>query len=126
MERNIEQRYAIKFCVKLNETATETFERLKRAYGDDVLSKAQVFRWHKAFKEERENVEDEHRSGRPSTGKSDENVEPVGYLVATDRRWTVRFVANELNMNKNAVHQILTDHLDMRKVCAKMVPKHRT
>jgi uncharacterized cysteine cluster protein YcgN (CxxCxxCC family) len=72
MERNIKQRYAIKFCVKLKETATETFEKLKRAYGDEVLSKAQVFRWHKAFKEGRENVEDEHHSGRPSTVKSDE------------------------------------------------------
>jgi hypothetical protein len=29
-------------------------------------------------------------------------------------------------MNKNAVHQILTDHLDMTKVCAKMVPKNLT
>jgi hypothetical protein len=49
IERNIEQRYAIKFCVKLNETATETFKKLKRAYVDEDLSKAQVFRWHKAF-----------------------------------------------------------------------------
>jgi hypothetical protein len=90
------------------------------------LSKVQVFRWHKAFKEGRENVEDEHCSGRPSTVKSDENVERVRSLVATDRRLTVRFVANELNMNKNADHQILTDLLDMRKVCAKMVPKNLT
>jgi hypothetical protein len=44
MERSIEQRYAIRFCVKLKETATETFEKLKRAYGDEDLSKAQVFR----------------------------------------------------------------------------------
>jgi hypothetical protein len=124
MERNIEHRYAIKFCIKLKETATETFEKLKRAYGDEVLSIAQVFRWHKAFKEGRENVEDEHRSGRPSTVKSDENVERVRSLVATDRRLTVRLVENELNMNKNADHQILTDNLDMRKVSAKMVPKN--
>jgi hypothetical protein len=106
MERYIKQRYAIKFCVKQKEIATETFEKLKRAYGDEVSSKAQVFRWRKSFKEGRENVEDEHRSGRPSTVKSDENVERVRSLVAADRRLTVRFVANELNMNKNDVHQI--------------------
>jgi hypothetical protein len=29
----IEQRAAIKFCVKLKETATETFEMFKSAYG---------------------------------------------------------------------------------------------
>jgi hypothetical protein len=84
----------------------ETFEKLKRAYGDEVLSKAQVFRWHKTFKEGRENVEDEHCSGRPCTVKSDENVERVRSLVATDRRLTVRFVANELNMNKNGTRTI--------------------
>jgi hypothetical protein len=29
--RNLEQRCAIKFCVKLNENATETYEKLKLA-----------------------------------------------------------------------------------------------
>ena len=27
-------------------------------------------------------------------------------------------------MNKNAVHRILTEHLHMRKICAKLVPKN--
>jgi hypothetical protein len=38
---------------------------LRKAYGDAVFSSAQVFRWHKAFKDGRESVEDEQR-GRPS------------------------------------------------------------
>ena len=32
MQENIEQRYAIKFCVKLNKSATETFATLTEAY----------------------------------------------------------------------------------------------
>jgi len=32
-ERNFEQRCAIKFCVKLGENGTETFNKLKQAYG---------------------------------------------------------------------------------------------
>jgi hypothetical protein len=36
-----------------------------------------VFRWHKAFKEGRENVEDDPRSGRPISSTNDENVEVV-------------------------------------------------
>jgi hypothetical protein len=31
----MEQRAAIKFCVKLKKTATETFEMLKSAYGEE-------------------------------------------------------------------------------------------
>jgi len=34
MEENIEQRYAIKFCVKLNKSATKAFASLAEAYGD--------------------------------------------------------------------------------------------
>ena len=57
MQENIEQKYAIKFCVKLNKSATETFASLTEAYGDATLSTTMVFKWHKAFKEGRENVE---------------------------------------------------------------------
>jgi len=38
MQENIEQRYAIRFCVKLNKSATETFASLSEAYGDTTLS----------------------------------------------------------------------------------------
>jgi hypothetical protein len=63
-ETNLKRRCAIKFCVKLNENATETYEKLKRAYREHTLLRAQVFRWHKAFLDGHENVEDEPRSGR--------------------------------------------------------------
>ena len=59
MQENIEQRYAIKFCVKLNKSPTETFASLTEAYGDATLSRTMVFNWHKAFKEGRENLEDD-------------------------------------------------------------------
>ena len=51
MQENIEQRYAIKFCMKLNKSSTETFSSLTEAYGDATLSRTMVFKWHKAFKE---------------------------------------------------------------------------
>ena len=68
--QKFEQRCAIKFCVKLGESATVTYENLQRAYGEHSLSKAQVFRWQKFFLEGREQVEDEPRAGRPSTTKN--------------------------------------------------------
>ena len=124
--QKFEQRCAIKFCVKLGESATVTYEKLQRAYGEHSLSRAQVFRWHKSFLEGREQVEDEPRAGRPSTSKTDDNVERVMSLVRSDRRLTLRMISSELNLNGFTVHQILTQDLDMRKVCAKMVPKNLT
>ena len=110
-ERNFDQRCAIKFCVKLGEIGTETFNKLKQAYGEHALSRSQVFKWYKAFSEGRESIKDEPRSGRPSTSKTDNNVEIVRALVRSDRRLTVRMIASELNLNHTTVHQILTEEL---------------
>jgi len=77
MQKNIEQRCAIKFCVKLKKSATETFASLPEAYGNATLSRTMVFKWHKSFKEGRENVEDEPRPGRPISSTNDQNVEVV-------------------------------------------------
>ena len=65
--QKFEQSCAIKFCVKLGESATVTYEKLQRTYGEHSLSRAQVFRWHKSFLEGREQVKDEPRAGRVST-----------------------------------------------------------
>ena len=110
--QKFEQRCAIKFCVKLGESATVTYEKLQRAYGEHSLSRAQVFRWHKSFLESREQVEDEPR------------VERVRSLVRSDRRLKLRMISSELNLNQFTDHQILTQDLDKRKVCNKMVPKN--
>jgi hypothetical protein len=72
-----EQCCAIKFCVKLGESATETYENLQRAYREHSLSRAQVFRWHKSSLEGLEQVEDKHHAGRTSTSKTDNIVERV-------------------------------------------------
>ena len=76
--QKFEQRCAIKFCVKLGESATVTYEKLQRAYGEHSLSRAQVLRKHKSFLEGREQVEDEPQ-------KKDDNVERVQSLVRSDR-----------------------------------------
>jgi len=54
-----------------------------------------VFNGHKAFKEGRENVEDNPRSGRPISSTNDQNVEVVRAVMATDRRMSVRMTAGQ-------------------------------
>ncbi|GFX97679.1 protein GVQW3 [Trichonephila clavipes] len=87
-DNNFEHRCAIKFCFRLGHNATETFAKLQQAYGDSVLSRAQVFRWFKAFSEGRESIEDEPRSGRRSVSKTAENAIRVRDLVRSDHRLT--------------------------------------
>lgn len=121
--KKMEQRINLKFLVKLRKSPTECFKLLKEVYGKDVMSRARVFEWHKRFKSGREEVEDDPRSGRPSTSKTDENIARVKQLVRSDRRLTVRMMADDLGLKRESVRTILLDELGMRKVCAKMVPK---
>ena len=87
------------------------------------MSRTRIFEWHKRFREGREDVEDDPRSGRLTTSRTNENVERVREKVRSDRRLTVRMIADELNMNSERVWRIITEDLGTRKVCAKMVPR---
>ena len=48
-------------------------------------------------------MEDDHSSGRPFASRTDENVQRVGQKVRSDRRPTVRMIADELGMNTQRV-----------------------
>ncbi|KAJ8942515.1 hypothetical protein NQ318_007244 [Aromia moschata] len=96
---------------------------LKKAFSVDCLSDRQIFRWHKAFAEGREDVNDKNRAGRPSTSSSDDNVKRVRDLLNTDRRLSVRLISETLYITKTIVHEIVSESLGMRKVCAKLVTK---
>ena len=65
VQRSLEQCYAIKFCMKLGKSGSETLQFLRTPYGDAILSSAQVLRWQKAFKDGRDRVEDDQRTGHP-------------------------------------------------------------
>jgi hypothetical protein len=75
MDGKIEQLVCIKFCMKPSKSAAKTFEMLCEAFGLHSLSQTVVFEWHSGFKADRMPVEDDERSGRPSTSKTKENVE---------------------------------------------------
>jgi len=81
LERSIEQRYSIKFCVRLGKTLIETLPLIKETYKDEALSKAQVFRWHSRFRNGRESVEDLERDERNSTATSDKSIAKVRDLL---------------------------------------------
>ena len=61
----MKQRAVIKFHAKLGKNASETFWLMQQMYGDDCLSRANVFLWHKRFLEVRERLEDDNSEGRP-------------------------------------------------------------
>ncbi|GFW51490.1 protein GVQW3 [Trichonephila clavipes] len=123
MQQSIEQRYANKFCIRLGKSGASTLEMIQQAYGRESLSQAQVFRWHKMFKEGRESVEEEPSAGHPSTSRTAENKQRVRHLLNTDRRLTVCMIAEQQGMDKMFLQKIISEDLGMRKICTKLVPK---
>ena len=63
-EDTLEERYAIKFCLKLGKNTTEAYGMLQTAFRASCMNRASVFEWHKRFKEGRESVRDDERCAR--------------------------------------------------------------
>jgi hypothetical protein len=59
-----------------------------------------VFEWIKRFKDEREDLQGDPRSGRPSTSLNADIIADVREMLTRDRRWALRRMADELNINK--------------------------
>ena len=56
---------------------------------------------------------------RPSTITADENIEAVERIVMGDRQISIRRLADELAI----IHEIMNNHMSMKKVCTRWVPK---
>ena len=123
LSANVEQRVNIKFLTKLGKSATETYNLLTEVYGDQCLSRTQVFEWFKKFKVGRDYVGDDPNSARPFTAKTQENVEKFARIVRGDRRLSNRAISELTNINNESFRQILHDYLGMKKVCVKVEPK---
>jgi transposase len=78
MNQRVDQRICIKFYFKLGHSSAETIPMIKKVFGDDSVSEAQINLWYSRFKDGRESVESDQRSGRPLTSKTPENVKAFG------------------------------------------------
>jgi hypothetical protein len=77
----MEQQVNIKFCVKLSKMPTETYEMLQSVSGDEALTHGNVFEWFKQFKDGHEDLQDDPRSGSPSTSRNAHTIANVREMV---------------------------------------------
>jgi len=89
MRESNEQHICITFCFKIGKTATETYQLLQQAYGEDAMGRKQEFDWFRRFKEGRTSAESDPRSGRPSASRNEETIAKVRTIVRNNRRLTV-------------------------------------
>jgi len=67
-------------------------------------------------------VEDHPHSGRPSTSRTDENIEKIRGKINEDRRYTIDEISEATGVIWSSCQRILTVDLNMRRVAAKFVP----
>ena len=65
---------------------TETHKMLQNSYGAQCLGCTRCYDWFKRLKDGRESVDDNPRSGRPSTSTDDAHVTKVNEIVRSNRR----------------------------------------
>ena len=96
------------------------------AYGDQALSRSNIFRWYGRFRDGREDIEDDPRSGRPTECRNDNNVEMISQLLRQNRHLSLRMLADEVNIGKDTVRKIVVEDLRKRKICWRVVPHSLT
>lgn len=119
---DVELRSVIKFCVGLKKTPAETLKLIQESSTLPSCGKTFVYKWHERFRNGRLSVNDDDRTGRPSTVITSK-IDSVRDIIRKDRRSTVRTIADALDMSRTTVHQILTVELGMSKVSARWVPR---
>ena len=149
----IEYRAVIKFFVKEGLTPNEIHSNFIKVYGGSYTSFSTIKKWAAEFnplnaelnpiccllallgahhflhvsrirvKRGRTSLEDDPREGRSKSATTPEIVEHLHGMVLDDRRMKVREIAETIGISKERVGYILHEELDMKRLCARWVPR---
>ena len=85
----LEQRVYCKIRSKLGFSATDIHADLQKVYEENALQYGAVAKWVRRFKDGRESVEDDERTGRPVAATSEKEIDIIKELIVLmqDTRW---------------------------------------
>ena len=115
-------RGVIRYLQKKGLTTKEIHADMVSTLMDDAPALSTVKKWAAEFKR-RESLEDDPRSGRPSTATTQENIDRIHQMVMNDRRLTISHLANVISISRERVENILHNEPGMSKVSARWVPR---
>ncbi|GFU98778.1 mariner Mos1 transposase [Trichonephila clavipes] len=105
-----------------SEARPPVFKSLSKL-GTHLLSHCRKDEGLQLFKEGRQSVNSDPRSGRPSTSRNEDKIAQVNSVVHSDHCLTVREIAQECHISVGSCDEILRKDLNMRRVSAKFVPR---
>ena len=115
-------RALILFQFKLSKTIKECHASFCTAFPDNNVSSATVKRWYRKFNCGNFILEDQPRPGPPPNAVTEGNVESIEDIVITDPNITYERIQHEIGISSGAVHTILHQSLQLRKLCARWIP----
>jgi hypothetical protein len=118
MDQRNEQKVCVIFCANLGKSDTENLTMIQQAFGDQVLSRTQVFQSDARFKTGRTSVGDDEHTERPTSCKTPEAVTRIQEFVRQDRRRTIHDIAEEVEVGYGTRQRVLTKELARTDVAA--------
>jgi len=78
------------------------------SYGDTALKKSAFYDRFSRFKSGQETLEENQRSRRPSTSRTEKIIEKVRQLIQCDRRMSIVELEQEVGISHESIHAILS------------------
>lgn len=122
----LEQRSVIRFLMQQGQSCSNIHTSMVDTCGTDAPSLSTVKKWVWEFKHGKTSLEDDPRSGRPTSAVDDAHVNAVQSLVKENRSISTRSIALELDISATSVRRILHEELKMSKVAKVWVPHFLT
>ena len=106
MVLKINEKHRVQFCDSIGHSLLETKTLLEKSFGKDAMKRISVYSWYKRFHEGRETVRDDPRPGQPSV--TDSKVTLVKEMLDSDRRVTIKEIADAYDLSVGSAHKIVT------------------
>ena len=119
-------RYYIRIRTILGINPKTIHEELATALGPKAPSYPTVAEWAKRFREGREDVNDDPRSGRPVSEMTDENIELVRQVIDNDPHSTYDEIIADTSLSRGTIERIIHDHLKLKKLASRWIPHELT
>ena len=125
MEKNDVRAYIL-LRHKLKKDPKVIHEELVLALGDQAPSIRTVYRWVERFSNGSESLEDEHRSGRPLTAFTKENIQIIQTLIEGDPHISYSRLEAYTSITRPILFKIIHEGLNMSKKASRWIPHKLT
>ncbi|XP_065664642.1 protein GVQW3-like [Hydra vulgaris] len=124
--KKFEYRAYIKTRGLLGVSAQAITDELVLVHGDQASKYSTVVKWATLFKDGRENLEDDPRSGHPQTTYAAENIERVRAIIEENPHATHNIIKALTSINRFTINEIIHNALKKKKLTSRWRPHELT